>query len=57
MGSQVEGGANSATFELAVKEGVSNVLKTFDGVVRFSPEQSDGILLKRGDGPTRLLHS
>ena len=29
--------------ELAVKDGVSNVLKTFDGVERLNPAQSDGI--------------
>ena len=28
MASQVQGGANSATFERALKDGVSNVLKT-----------------------------
>lgn len=34
MASQVEGGANSETFELAVKERVGNVLKTFDWKVK-----------------------
>ena len=44
MASQVEGCANSATFELAVKEAVRNVVKTFDGVENLSPEQMDGIV-------------
>ena len=35
-------------YEQAVREGVSNVLKTFDGVERLSAEQSKGILVKRG---------
>ena len=48
MASQVEGGTNSATFELVVKDRVSNVLKTFDGVERLSPEQlSDGYFSKK----------
>ena len=52
----IEGSANSATlnFELAVKEGVSNALKTFDRVERLSPEKNDSILVKSGNRPTRL---
>ena len=42
--SQVEGCGNSATFKLAVKERVRNVVKTFEGVENLNLEQMDGIV-------------